>query len=244
MTQRYFTPVPIVGDRATLAGPEAHHLAHVMRAKAGDEVALFDGSGAEFAARVERVGRASIELAVLSRRDVDRELPFALHLGVALPKGDRQRWLVEKAVELGATSLTPLRTERGVAQPSDEAAERLRRTVIEASKQCGRNRLLEIRAATSWPDFVDEAPHDAWRLMAHPGGEPCEGLLRGGSPAPSAGAVLAIGPEGGFSDAEVDCALQAGWRAVDLGPRILRVETAAICLAALVAISPNGPGAR
>ena len=113
MPDRYFADSAIVSDRATLSGPEAHHLVHVMRAQAGDEVLLFDGSGAEFLARVEHVGRAEVQLAIVSRAEVDRELAFPLVLGVALPKGDRQRWLVEKATELGVTQLVPLITTRG-----------------------------------------------------------------------------------------------------------------------------------
>ena len=115
-----------------------------MRATPGTQVTLFDGSGDEFAAAVDRVGRSEVELAILSRESINRELPFALTLGVALPKGDRQKWLVEKAVELGVARIVPLRTQRSVAQPVEQALVRLRRAVIEASKQCGRNRLLQI----------------------------------------------------------------------------------------------------
>ena len=110
MADRYFVESPIAGDQARLCGAESHHLAHVMRAKPLDEVVLFDGSGAEFLARVERVGRSEIELAVLSRAAVNREARTPLTLAVALPKGDRQRWLVEKAVELGVARLVPLVT--------------------------------------------------------------------------------------------------------------------------------------
>ncbi|MHC4176077.1 MAG: RNA methyltransferase PUA domain-containing protein, partial [Planctomycetota bacterium] len=87
MADRYFSEIPISEGRVLLVGPEAHHLIHVMRAKPGTRVVLFDGSGAEFAARVERVDRAQVQLAVLSRHEPDRELPLELTLGVALPKG-------------------------------------------------------------------------------------------------------------------------------------------------------------
>src|SRR5688500_9189413 len=101
MSDRFFVETPIDSEQAELIGPEAHHLAHVMRAGPGAEVTLFDGSGAEFAARVTKIGRSRVELTVSARREIDRELPFPLVLGVALPKGDRQKWLVEKATELG-----------------------------------------------------------------------------------------------------------------------------------------------
>jgi 16S rRNA (uracil1498-N3)-methyltransferase len=269
MSNRYFVEKPIAADRLTLSGPEAHHLIHVMRATAGTQVTLFDGSGNEFSAAVQRVGRADVDLSILSRESVNRELPFHLTLGVALPKGDRQKWLVEKAVELGVTRIVPLRTERGVAQPVEQALVRLRRAVIEASKQCGRNRLLQIDVPQSWPDFVADVADMLCRFMAHPGGQQdarqladsvrCVPLLRKSSagnngdlppstaceqPIDRSDVSLAVGPEGGFTDQEVTSAAAAGWRTLDLGPRILRVETAALFLAALVAsrATSDAPG--
>jgi 16S rRNA (uracil1498-N3)-methyltransferase len=248
MSDRYFVDNPIAADHVTLSGPEAHHLIHVMRATTGTQVTLFDGSGDEFSAAVEHIGRADVALSVLSRQSVDRELPFDLALGVALPKGDRQKWLVEKAVELGVTRIVPLRTERGVAQPVEQALVRLRRAVIEASKQCGRNRLLQIDEPRSWPDFVGDAAETPCRLVAHPGGEKDAGqladsvpLLRRSRAGGSDGCdvSLAVGPEGGFTDEEVAVATAAGWLTVGLGPRILRVETAALYLAAVVASVQN-----
>jgi 16S rRNA (uracil1498-N3)-methyltransferase len=230
MAERFFVDHPIAGERAVLAGPEAHHLIHVMRAKPGTRVVLFDGSGAEFTAEVRQLRRSEVELAVLDRQPVDRELPLRLVLGVALPKGDRQKWLVEKAVELGVSQIVPLETARSVAQPVQQALERLRRTVIEASKQCGRNRLMELLPSQTWPEFIRSTMDIPLRLLAHPGEKPDSPIVAHPSSFPSA--ALAIGPEGGFSPDEVQLALEAGWEQVNLGPRILRVETAAIFLAA------------
>lgn len=229
MSRRFFAAQPIVGPHATIEEEEARHLAQVMRVQRGDEVILFDGSGAEFTARVERIGKQRVELAVLARHEIDRELPFAVTLAVALPKGDRQKWLVEKVVELGATTLVPLETERGVAQPTDNALARLRRAVIEASKQCGRNRLMEIAEPQICAELFASSPRDARRWIAHPGVGPAV------PDAPSAATYLAIGPEGGFTDAEVATAIDSGWQPRSLGPRILRVETAAVALLAIVA---------
>jgi len=234
MPDRYFVESPIEGSEARLVGGEAHHLAHVMRAKVGHEITLFDGSGAQFAARVERIERAEIVLSVLERREVNRELPFDLTLAVALPKGDRRRWLVEKAVELGVTRLVPLVTERAIGQ--DVGAARLRQTVIEASKQCGRNRLLEIAEPAPLAKVLDGTPHDALRLIAHPDDEAGrESLAAILARSPMASRVaLAIGPEGGFTDGELQLARAAGWSAISLGPRILRVETAALAATATI----------
>lgn len=228
MSERFFVASPIVGDRATLSGDEARHLSAVMRAAGGDEVTLFDGSGAEFTGRIESIRKQAVELAITERREISRELAREVTLAVALPKGDRQKWLVEKATELGVTRLIPLITERGVAQPVDSALERLRRSVIEASKQCGRNVLLDIGPPAAAADFFASAPSTAQRLIADPGGAPLASTM-----APEDQPIIAaIGPEGGFSPTELAAASTAGWQTVNLGPRILRVETAAVAIAA------------
>ena len=165
MSDRYFVEQPITADRAMLVGPEAHHLIHVMRLRPGQQTTLFDGSGREFTALVKRVGRTEVELTITAQEEIDRELPLRLVLGVALPKGDRQKWLVEKAVELGVARLGALETARGVAQPVEQALGRLRRAVIEASKQCGRNRLLEIAAPQRWSDFIQATGNMPQRLF-------------------------------------------------------------------------------
>jgi 16S rRNA (uracil1498-N3)-methyltransferase len=207
-----------------------------MRAGPGDRVVLFDGSGVELSAVVEALGRDRVELHVVGREEADRESSRQIVLGVALPKGQRQKYLVEKAVELGVQCLMPLRTERAVAQPDAGALDRLRRTVIEASKQCGRNRLMEIALPQTWPEFVGATRHEPHRLLAHlapgesPGAKNQLPLTPGESP--EAKVILAIGPEGGWTEAEVALAVADGWHTISLGRRILRVETAALALAA------------
>ena len=152
---------------------------------------------------------------------------------MALPKGDRQKWLVEKATELGVARLVPLVTERGVAQPGESTLQRLRRAVIEASKQCGRNRLMEIAAPQAWHEFLAGHRDVPRRLVAQPGAtarpmfQTCEQT------------VAAVGPEGGLTDDELARAVAQGWQPIGLGPRTLRVETAALALAAIL----NSPAA-
>jgi len=234
MTERYFTEGIIDADRVTLEGAEAHHLLHVMRAEPGAQVVLFDGQGGEYDATVAVCGRASVELEVTAERAIERELPYCLTLAVPLPKGDRQRWLVEKAVELGVARLIPLRTDCSSVGRGDHTA-KLSRYVIEAAKQCGRNRLMEIAKPVAWQQFVQQSePLPKQRLMAHPGGRPLDQI----DLQPTASA-LAVGPEGGFTDEEVDLATSAGWKSVDLGGRILRVETAALALASAVIYSKS-----
>lgn len=224
MSDRFFIESPIIGETALVTGNEAQHLAKVMRAQVGDSLTLFDGSGAEFLARVEKLGRHEVQVAILERHEINRELPRDVTLAVALPKGERQQWLIEKLTELGVTRVVPIVTKRGVAQPVDNALARLRRTVIEASKQCGRNRLLEIAPPQTWTDFATQCA--AARYLAHPAI-----AVAVTQPADQQAVVLAVGPEGGWTAEEVALAIAHHWQGIDLGPRILRVETAAIALA-------------
>jgi 16S rRNA (uracil1498-N3)-methyltransferase len=234
LLRRFFSETPLASGAVWLEGDEAQHLLKILRARQGDEVLLFDGRGGEWVARVAKRERNRAELELLEHRDVERELPFSLHFGVALPKGDRQKWLVEKLVELGASSLTPLVTTRGVAAPSSGALDRLRRGVIEASKQCGRNRLLEIRSPLEWATFCSQVADGEQAFVAHPSRPgvtsrlPVELFSEG-----TRDSVVAVGPEGGFTDEELEEAQKSGWQWVSLGPRILRVETACLALAAI-----------
>jgi 16S rRNA (uracil1498-N3)-methyltransferase len=235
---RCYCAQPISSDSSvSLEGPEAHHLLHVLRATPGTLVTVFDGGGAEFLAKVENTGRRDVLLRIVERHEVDRELDFELAVGCALPKGDRQKFLVEKLVELGVTRLVPLEADRAVVHASDSVCGRLRRTVIEASKQCGRNRLLEVGPPASLVEFLDSFTHAAktdihW--LAHPAGTPWsdDRLACRLADHHRTNVALAIGPEGGFSPDEILAADRSGWQTVFLGPRILRIETAAVALAA------------
>jgi 16S rRNA (uracil1498-N3)-methyltransferase len=229
MSERFFITTQPTGDRAVLEGDEARHLTRVLRAKIGDTVSLFDGKGREWPARVAAIGRDRVELDAGQPR-VDSPthgIPFTL--AVALPKGDRQKWMVEKLTELGASRLVPLETTRGVAEATASAQARLERVVIEACKQCGRNTLMEIAAGRPLDRLLAEVPAGACVMIAHPGGRP----LGAAAVPPTATAMITlVGPEGGFTDEELTAADRAGVIRISLGAHILRVETAAIALAA------------
>jgi len=231
MTARYFVATPIQGSQARIEGAEAHHLLHVMRGKPGDQVTLFDGSGSEFPAQITQTTRRDVEFSVLERLSVSRESARRVTLAVALPKGDRQSWLIEKAVELGVTALIPLTTARSQVQVTPSLLERLRRGVIEASKQCERNVLMEIAPQTAWCEFAAEKTAQL-KFMPVPGAS--HRLCAELHPNETEPVIVAIGPEGDWSPAEVDLGRAHGWRPVSLGPRILRVETAAIFATALL----------
>jgi 16S rRNA (uracil1498-N3)-methyltransferase len=225
MAERFYVNQPLGPGSITLDGPEAHHLAVVCRLRAGDPVCLFNGDGREYHGRVgESVGRRAVTVEVLRVEASGRELPFRLILAAPLPKGDRAQFLLEKLTELGVTDFVPLQTARSVVHPREAKLDKLHRHVIEASKQCGRNVLLHVHPLTPWADYCRSEGLPARKLLAHPGGE--------APPAPlPEDSVAAVGPEGGFTNEEVSQAREAGWQVVGLGPRILRIETAALALA-------------
>jgi 16S rRNA (uracil1498-N3)-methyltransferase len=242
MAERFFHDGPLAVGPVTLQGPEAHHLAAVTRHRPGDVVRLFNGDGREYVAEVVAVDRRRAALEVTAVEAPVRELGYPLEVAAPLPKGDRGEWLLEKLTELGVTGFTPLATRRSVVHPGGGKQEKLRRVVVEASKQCGRNVLLELRPLAAWADLCRRPDLPQTRLLAHPTPaagaarlapppSPLAGEGRGGGEKKDSGVIVAVGPEGGFSDDEVSEATAAGWRVVGLGPRVLRIETAAVALA-------------
>ncbi len=166
----------------------------------------------------------SVDLAPLGEPIPERTTPFPLTLASAVPKADRFDWLVEKATELGASRLIPLICDRSVVEPGVSKISRLERTIIEASKQCGRARLMVIDPPTRWPAVVDSFP-DSSRYLADPQGVPVYRLPAFASGQP---VILAVGPEGGFTPSERTLAERAGWLPISLGVYTLRVESAAL----------------
>ncbi len=210
---------------------EARHASNVLRLCAGSPLILFDGVGGEALGRVSSVTKRQVQVEIIERSDTNRELSQPLQMLVALPKGDRQKTLVDGLVQLGVWQLIPLVCERGVAQPTGKALERLRRTVVESCKQCGRNQLMAIAEPQQLQQLgpVSELPQQL-SLFGHPYHNRLE--LANVDRAAIDSARVAIGPEGGFSDPEVATFQSLGWQNVGLGPRILRIELAAIQVAA------------
>jgi 16S rRNA (uracil1498-N3)-methyltransferase len=223
MANRFFTPDPLAPGEYVLAGPDAHHLATVRRLRPGDHIVLFNGDGNEYPAEILTADRKRTLVNIRSVEPVCREATRVLHVAAAMPKGDRGDFLIEKLVELGVARFTPLITERTVVQPKESRIEKLHQAVIEASKQCGRNVLMAVDPPTRWPDLLTRVT-DGVRIVLHPG--------ESGAGAGTGPMTVAVGPEGGFTPSEVAEAEGAGWARMSLGPRILRVETAAITAAA------------
>jgi len=229
MADRFFTPNPIPLGEFVLDGPEGHHLATVRRFALGDRVVLFNGDGHDYPAEVLSLGKKSAVLTVDPPIVVNREIGFKLVVASALPKGDRADFLIEKLTELGVTRFIPLITTRSVVVPKENVVEKFTRAVIEASKQCGRNVLMAIERPCRWNELIQRTNGSMVRyvLDTFHQVEPFRGDSK-----KRQDVLIAIGPEGGFTAEEVATSIQAEWQPVTLGPRVLRVETAALAAVA------------
>lgn len=247
--------MPDLADDGIVELPEeeAHHAVRVRRENVGHRCIVFDGRGRVAEAIFREVEKRSASVEVRAVKHSPRDLPGDVVLGVSMPKGDRQKDVVEKACELGIHRLVPIVSERSVSVPDSGSIAKWQRYVIEACKQCERNRLMQIDPPISFREWLDlhsssaEAETDeaagvrstSLRMIAHPHrGEEDEidSVLRMLSiPNASASSIrIAIGPEGGFAGHEVELAVERGWQALALGERILRVETA-VCAAGVLA---------
>ncbi len=231
MSERFYLNLPLAPGPVHLDGPEAHHLATVCRLRPGDPVCLFNGDGHEYPALVTHADRREVILDITGIESPQRERLTPIHVGAALPKGDRVQFLIEKLTELGVTTFTPIECEHSASYPRDGKREKLERYVIEASKQCRRNRLMQIADPMPMRAFCATREPMELSLIAHPyDAQPLPRMETARS------IRIIIGPEGGLTDAEVQHAVSLGWQAVSLGPRILRTETAAIALVAAVGV--------
>ena len=234
MSHRFFLSQTPTEDTARLEGDEARHLARVMRAKTGDTVELFDGQGTSWTATVQAIQRNHVSLRLDQKQSETISNKPIITLAVALPKGDRQKWLIEKITELGTDSLVPLTTTRSVAEPTAAAISRLQRGVIESCKQSGRNRLLEITQPQSLHNLLTTSSASL-RILACPDGTPMQSILL----KPVDNILIAIGPEGGFTDEEIRTANASGFAQMSLCQNILRIETAAIAAAVIAGQCKN-----
>jgi 16S rRNA (uracil1498-N3)-methyltransferase len=231
----FVPPAAVVDGGVELAGERLRHVRTVLRLAPGDEFTATDGAGAEYLLRVEHLGRERGRALVLTRSEPQRESPLRTVLAQALPKGDRFATVLEKAVELGVGAIRPLLSQRTVAARGAGAAAAARwgRIVEAAVAQCGRTRLPPVGAVESFDQLLadPDLPELKLLLWEHAAVGLRETLA--GRPAPRS-VLVAVGPEGSWSEQEVQRAGAAGFVAVGFGPRILRTDTAGIAALAVV----------
>jgi len=218
----------------TLPEGEARHFLRVLRGKVGDQILLFDGQGHEMTAEATSVSKKEVIVRVLERRYEPPAGPRIV-LATAVPKGERLRWLVEKATELGVDAIQPLLTQRSVVDPRPTKMARLENNVIAACKQCGRNHLMTLHEPQPLDAVLDAAAQSGEALIAAvPGGGTAVNVLSEAIASGGAGTIrMLVGPEGGWTEAELSRFEESGCLPIGLGRNILRIETAALGLAAI-----------
>lgn len=226
-----------VGEPCTLSHEVTRHALRALRLRQGEMLTLFNGHGGEYAAQLVHAREPEAEVQVVRFDPREVELPWPITVAQGLSSGDRMDWTIEKSVELGATAIAPLAMSRSVTRLSaDRAASRCKHwqsLAIAASEQCGRNRIATIEPVMPLIDWLATLPEATLRLVLAPGGA---SLASFRAPPEGRRIVLLAGPEGGMSDDELQAADAAGFRALSLGPRILRTETAApVAVAMLMA---------
>lgn len=251
MTRRRFYAPPSAFapnlESVTLASDEARHLRDVLRLQPGDDVYVFDGAGKEFHCQLERSERHAAQLRIVGQADPARpESPLHLSLAVALLKGEKFDLVVQKATELGVARVFPIVTQHADirlrdASDASKRVARWQRIALEAAKQSGRAVVPEVTNPIAFASIIKNAAPETGRFVP-----PKQGVMfseRDGESMMEARKNLAenvlsltalVGSEGGWADEEIRAARDAGWQIVTLGGRVLRAETAAITVAALL----------
>jgi len=236
---RFFLPQANIQEgRGVVHGQELTHLMKVLRLRAGDFVTVFDNTGWEYEAVIETLTSERGELKIVESHATGRDPSIPITLAVGLTKGEKLDWVIEKATELGVTTIIPLSSTFTVPKLDrdkiQKRAERWRKIAVSAAKQCGRSRIPEVRSLCSFENFLREPWSETLKLIfwENEAEQSVHELFQKCREAKSV--LFAIGPEGGFSKTEVELANAQGFQSVHMGRRILRAETAALAALTLV----------
>lgn len=232
---RIFLDAPLKEGRAlALSESAGRHLVKVLRLRKGDPVIVFDGSGDEYRATLGETRGRNLYVDVCERLGREPEPALRITLLQAISRAESMDFVVQKATELGVGTIIPVLTQRSLVRLDQPRAERRRRhweaVAIRACEQCGRNRLPSIETPTQLEAYLDSSRDDGLNILLDPQTTQSHRDL----PAPPNQVTLLIGPEGGLDDEEIAAASRTGFVPVGLGPRILRTETAAIAMAAII----------
>jgi 16S rRNA (uracil1498-N3)-methyltransferase len=236
---RCFVPPPLQEHtRRLLPRPAALHVARVLRLRPPAALTLFDGRGGEFEAEIVSVEHDQVQVALGSHQAIERESPLRISLLQSLTRGERMDFIVQKATELGVAELLPIATEHSVVRLAQPAATRRRehwlQIAISACEQSGRNRIPAVHEVADFSHATGHVGEGArWILIPQAEQSLAEAVRRAAAGASSA-ITLLIGPEGGFSEAELDLARRMDFQPCHVGPRILRAETAPIAALTIV----------
>jgi 16S rRNA (uracil1498-N3)-methyltransferase len=229
----YVSPDDVSSKSLVLRAGEHHHLKDVHRKKRGDLIIAVDGLGNAWTCEIAVINAQSVTAIVRETHPQLGEPRSDVTLAVAVPKKDKFEWILEKATELGVSRIVPLMTERSVVRPGHHKSVRWRKIVIAAMKQCQRARCPQLLAPVAFHEFVSTLPEQSMRFLAHEKAQPTAHLRAIGR-GQSTRCIICVGPEGGFTEQEIQRAQDGNFAIVSLGPRRLRTETAAIAAITLI----------
>ncbi|TLD42003.1 MAG: Ribosomal RNA small subunit methyltransferase E [Candidatus Jettenia ecosi] len=234
---RFYIPNAPATNEIWLDGREAHHILHVKRAKLGAKITLFDGEGFEYLARITEIFHDTLKVCIEQSNAVDREAPVDITLAFSIPKGKLVTFLIQKCAELGVRTLIPIHCERSVVDIRDRSETKIEKwdkIVIEASKQCKRNSITKIKDVMPLDSLIKAAGNYDLSLIActETHTKTLKGVL---NEYPSLKKIIClIGPEGGFTNNEIEMAKEAGFVPISIGTSTLRIETAAIAITSML----------
>lgn len=245
MQHFFVTPSQVKGEKIYVKGTDVNHMKNVLRMRCGEELMVSDGNNLQYRCAVEGYEEEQAVLGILEEMTVDTELPSRIHLFQGLPKQDKMELIVQKAVELGVYRVVPVSTRRAVVKLDEKKAgkkaERWQQIARSAAKQAGRGYIPEVAFPVSYGEALEEAKELDVILIPYElaeGMKETKEMIERIRPGQSVG--IFIGPEGGFEKEEVELALEYGARAVTLGRRILRTETAGLAMLSVLMFHLEG----
>lgn len=230
---RIFTPQDLsLGATVSLEEGPSRHIAKALRMGPGRELTLFNGDGCEYTAIIHEVGKKVTQVEITGHNKTNRESPLHSHLAIAVSRGERMDWVLQKATELGVSEITPLfssRTEVKLTGPRlEKKQQHWQQILISSCEQCQRNRIPTLNPSQSLSQFL-ASPPEGLKLVLH---HRDSASLNDYDSVESA--CLLIGPEGGLSADEISLAQDQGFAALTIGPRVLRTETAPLVALSLL----------
>ena len=233
---RFHVPFALAtGEEYVLPGDAGRHASRALRLRAGDAIALFNGAGGEFEAKIARITRDEVVVVSGPQSPIERESPLLVTLVQGISSGDRMDLTIQKAVELGVTAIQPVLAERSVVKLSRERGnsrrEHWQRVAASACEQCGRNRLPHLAEPADFGQWIRQQDLHRRVLLSPRGSTSLSDWARHHPPQ---ALTILIGPEGGFSDVEESTALAHGALCLTMGERILRTETAGLAALSIV----------
>jgi len=246
MIRLFLSPEELTSQEILIHGENAHYISSVLRVQTGDMLTIFDGQGNRYLCKINKIHKKEVIAEKVKTEMYSAESPILIVLAQGIPKGDKMDFIVQKSTEMGVKKIIPLITERSQVQHTAKT-ERWRKIALSASQQSGREKIPDIEEAVNFKEFFNppipplskgdeggflDKNHCGIIFSEEEKNQTLKKVLKDFKEITAI--ALLIGPEGGFSDTETKMAIEKGFIAASLGPRILRTETAALSAISII----------